>query len=198
VSARQGAVLRRRAEDEEIAAAAAETGRAAEAEKAAKLVAKRANQRSYGEELRGAMAGRELSMSPIARKAAARATGATFAVIGSATGAAASAILGETDTPGFMLKTQSSDADLEGAFKREMVKQMGLVNRKINNSEAVAPLLGFGATFASALEEAGRSAADARAAEVAAAVTADPLTAIKPGRVTPGSTVRGISIGKRK
>jgi hypothetical protein len=97
-----------------------------------------------------------------------------------------------------MLKTQSSDADLEGAFKREMVKQMGLVNKKINNSEAVAPLLGFGATFASALEEAGRSAADARAAEVAAAVAADPLTAIKPGRVTSGSTVRGISIGKRK
>lgn len=170
---RQAEVLKRREEDVVLAASATEMARTVMSEKAATLASKRSAAKVYGEELRGIMRERELSRSPTRRHS-------------------------KDDAPGFLLKTESTDMDLEATFKREMVRQLGLENKRANNSEAVAPLLGFAAAFPAALEAAGSAAAESKAAEVMATVEANPLSAIKPSRIEPRATVRGIAIGKKK
>lgn len=173
MAARQAEVLKRREDDVVIAASANELARTVMTEKADKIASKRVAAKVYGEELRGIMRERELSRSPTRRHS-------------------------KDDAPGFLLKTESTDLDLEATFKREMVRQLGLENKRANNSEAVAPLLGFAAAFPASLEAAGSAAAESKAHEVMVTVEANPLSVIKPSRIEPRATVRGIAIGKKK
>ena len=57
----------------------------------------------------------------------------------------------------FIINTKSSDLDLESAFIRSLRLQTGDARVKGNNSEAVAPILGFGAPFPTAIEAAAES-----------------------------------------
>lgn len=167
---RQAQKDKRRTNDVGIAAAALETAKEVEQERLDYLKRKKDDARKYGAELRDVMEERRQSKSPSRRN---------------------------DPPPGFILNTKSSDLDLESAFKREMVKLLGLENKRANNSESVAPLLGFGATFHSALEDLGKTKAQEKASDVAAQVEANPLAVMKPAKVEPPSE-RTISIGRPK
>lgn len=168
---KQAEHIRSKENDVKLSAASGSLAKSVEDERIALLTKKKHEARVYGEELRGVMDERTRAKSPGRHN---------------------------DPPPGFILNTKSSDYDLESTFKREMVKILGLGNKKANNSESVGPLLGFGATFSSALEAAGREAAAPAEAALAASVEANPLSAIKPKRVEPRGTMRGVTLGKKK
>ncbi len=77
------------------------------------------------------------------------------------------------------------------------MKILGLENKKANNSESIAPLLGFGANFHSALVDAGKSKGGEQISDIISRVEADPMATIKPAKVEPKSE-KTISIGRPK
>jgi hypothetical protein len=167
---RQAQKDKRKTDDVDLAASAIETARQVEQERLDYLKKKKDDARTYGAELRDVMEERRRSKSPSRRNDA---------------------------PPGFILNTKSSDLDLESAFKREMVKLLGLENKRANNSEAVAPLLGFGATFHEAIEEVGKTKAAEKAPTLVKEVEANPFEKMKPAKVEPKSEAT-ISIGRPK
>lgn len=77
----------------------------------------------------------------------------------------------------FVLKTKSSDLDIENMFRHNIKIATVGFSTLSNNSESVAPILGYAAPTASALE---READEATAAAAASADLSNPFNLMKP------------------
>lgn len=101
----------------------------------------------------------------------------------------------------FILKTKSSDLDTEMAFRRQVqLLEKGPATR-YNNSEALGPLVGFGAPTSVAIEEAGKAAAAPEEPVVLEAAKAHPLAVIRPKTTfipAPGTGATSLSLGAMK
>lgn len=80
----------------------------------------------------------------------------------------------------FILKTKSSDLDTEMAFKRQVSLLQHGFSTKANNSEALGPLVGFGAPSAPSIEAMGTTAAAAMEGTVKELAATSPLAVIRP------------------
>jgi hypothetical protein len=121
---------------------------------------------------------------------------ATVGALSSSRGGSASA-----ENRAFILKTKSSDLDTEMAFRRQVqLLEKGPATR-YNNSEALGPLVGFGAPTSVAIEEAGKAAAASEEAVVLETAKAHPLAVIRPKTTfipAPGTGSTSLSLGALK